>query len=268
MENLKVGLQLYSVRDKLEKDMEGTLKAVKEMGYDYVELAGYYGKTAEEIKALLDKTGLKCIATHYVYSAFPDFSEKHVEFIKTLGAKFCVISWMGIDNHKGSPSFENTVECICRVGRLLRDNGIALLYHNHEFEFEKYDDKYLFDWLYDTVGLDILKPEIDTCWVKYAGEDPCGYLGKYAEHIDIVHLKDFVCDKLNSTDSDAPKKSREENDLKFTSLGSGMQNIEELLTAIKKTNAEYVVVEQDLWYDGDSLEYAKRSRDCLRSFGV
>ena len=68
MSNLKVGLQLYSLRGKMEQDMEGTLKAVKEMGYDYVEFAGYFGKSAEEVKAILDKYDLKCISVHqYLY---------------------------------------------------------------------------------------------------------------------------------------------------------------------------------------------------------
>ena len=278
MKNLKVGLQLYSVRDKMEQDMEATLRAVKEMGYDCVEFAGYFGKSAEEVKALLDKYSLECISIHQTYDVFLNSPEKSVNFLKTIGAKFCAIPWMGLENHKGNQGFEKAVEDIRNVGKLLKENGITLLYHNHDFEFEKYEDKYLFDWLYDTVGLNFIKPEIDTCWVKYAGEEPCRYLEKYADDIDIVHLKDFVCKEFaggpvyalidNSGKENEPQKSREENGFKFRSVGSGLQNFKEILATVKKTNAEYVIVEQDQWYDDDSLELARKSREYLKSLGV
>ena len=278
MKNLKVGLQLYSVRDKMEKDMEATLKAVKEMGYDCVEFAGYFGKSAEEVKTLLDNIGLECISAHQTYDVFLDKPEENVKYLKTIGAKFCAIPWMGIECQKGKPGFEKAVEEIKKVATLLKDNGITMLYHNHDFEFEKYEDKYLFDWLYETVGLDLLKPEIDTCWVKYAGEEPCRYLEKYADDLDVVHLKDFVCKEFaggpvyalidNSGKENKTQKNQEDNEFRFKHLGGGLQDFEEILSAVKKTNAEYVIVEQDKWYDDDSLELARKSREYLKSLGV
>lgn len=278
MKNLKVGLQLYSIRDKMEANMEDALRAVKEMGYDYVEFAGYFGKTAMEVKELLDKIGLRCISVHQTYDVFLEKPEENVEYIKTIGAKFCAIPWMGIENHKGYPEFEKSVEEIKKVAELLKNNGITMLYHNHDFEFEKYEDKYLFDWLYETVGLDLLKPEIDTCWVKYAGEEPCRYLEKYADDIDIVHLKDFTCkefaggpvyaliDSLGKENKS--ENSREANEFRFKHLGGGLQNFEEILKSVEKTAAEYVVVEQDQWYDEDSLELARKSREYLKTLGI
>ena len=156
MKNLKVGLQLYSVRDKMEQNMEETLKAVKEMGYDCVEFAGYFGKSAQEVKAILDKLGLECASVHQTYDVFLDNPDENIKYIKTLGAKFCAIPWMGIEDQKGYPGFEKAVEDIKKVASLLKENGITMLYHNHDFEFEKFEDKYLFDWLYETVGLDLL----------------------------------------------------------------------------------------------------------------
>lgn len=279
MKNFKVGLQLYSVRDKMEADMEATLKQVKEIGYDYVEFAGYFDKSAEEVKALLDKYDLKCASVHQTYDVFLEAPEENVEYLKTIGAKFCAVPWMAMENQKGQPGFEKAVSDIAKVAKLLRDNGITMLYHNHDFEFEKYEGKYLFDWLYETVGLDLLKPEIDTCWVKYAGEDPCAYLEKYKGHIDVVHLKDFVCKEFaggpvyalidNSGKENAPKKSREENEFKFRYVGGGLQNFGEILASAEKAGAEYVIVEQDQWYEDDNLELAKKSREYLKNnFGI
>ncbi len=92
---MKVGLQLYSIRWQMEEDMDAALKAVKEMGYDYVEFAGYFGKSADEVAALLEKYDLKCISVHQGYSVFLDKPGENVEFLKKIGAEYCAIPWMG-----------------------------------------------------------------------------------------------------------------------------------------------------------------------------
>lgn len=278
MKKIKVGLQLYSIRDKMEKDMEGTLKAVKDMGYDCVEFAGYFGKTAKEVKDMLDNIGLECVSVHQSYDVFLDKPKENVEYIKELGAKYCAIPWMGIEKHKGTQAFEQTVDEIETVAKLLKENGIQMLYHNHDFEFEKYEDKYLFDWLYETIGLDLLNPEIDTCWVKYASEDPCAYLEKYSGYIDVVHLKDFSCKQLgggpvyalidDSGKEIKTQNSKKDNEFKFTYLGNGMQDFKEILKSAEKGGAEYVIVEQDQWYTDDSLELARKSREYLKTLGL
>ena len=278
MKKFKVGLQLYSVRDKMEADMEKTLKAVKEMGYDYVEFAGYFGKSAEEVKVLLDEIGLECPSVHQGYEVFIENPEENVKYLKIIGAKYCAVPWMGMEKQKGNPDFEKAVEEINTVAKLLKENGIQMLYHNHDFEFEKFEGKYKFDWLYETVGLDLLKPEIDTCWVKYAGEEPCTYLEKYSGHIDVVHLKDFVCKEFaggpvyalidNSGKENKTENSKEDNGFKFRYVGGGLQKFEEILASAEKGGAEYVIVEQDQWYEDDSLELAKKSREYLKSLGI
>lgn len=275
---MKVGLQLYSVRDKMEENMEQTLKAVKEMGYDYVEFAGYFGKSAEEVKELLDKYELTCISVHQKHDIFLTDPQESVDYLKKIGAKYCAIPWMGAEKHKGFDQYEQTIADITKVAKLLQDNGIQMLYHNHDFEFQKYEDKYKFDWLFESVGLDLLKPEIDTCWVKYAGEDPCGYIKKYSGHVTVLHLKDFTCKRFAGgptyalIDKDgketAVSNSREDNGFFFRALGTGLQNFREILDCAVECGTEYVIVEQDQWYDADSLELAKTSREYLKSLGI
>ena len=277
MSNLKVGLQLYSVRDKMEQDMDATLKAVKEMGYDYVEFAGYFGKTAEEVRAILDKYDLKCVSVHQKYDVFVTDPEASVQYLKTIGAEFCAIPWMGMESQKGSENHDKAVAEIKQVAKLLMGNGIKLLYHNHDFEFEKYEDKFLLDWLWEEIGLDNMTPEIDTCWVKYAGYDPCQYLGKFNGLIDIVHLKDFTCKNfaggpayalIDASGKETKKPTREENAFKFMCVGEGLQDFPAILKASEEAGASYVIVEKDQWYDGDSLEHAKKSRDYLKTLGI
>ena len=137
MKDLKVGIQLYSLRDELAKDMDSTLKRVKEMGYDYVEFAGFYDKSADEIKALLDKHGLTAVSMHQ--SLDPYFSENAMDFIKfvnTLGIKYSAVPWMDSAVFHDEARYAEFVDKMRKAQKLLSENGIALCYHNHDFEFE------------------------------------------------------------------------------------------------------------------------------------
>ena len=160
MSNIKIGLQLYSVRNEMEADMQGTLQKVKEMGYDYVEFAGYFGRTAEEVRAMLDKFGLTCISVHQTYDLFLKEGQSAIDYLKTIGAKYSAVPWMGLEKHKGNEVFGQTVQEFKKVGQALRDNGIQLLYHNHDFEFNQFEGKFLLDWLYESVPADLLQTEI------------------------------------------------------------------------------------------------------------
>lgn len=277
MKKFKLGLQLYTVRDEMAKDVEPTLKAVSEMGYEVVEPAGYFDKTAEEFRALLDKYNLEAVSVHQTHDVFLSEPEKNVATLKTLGVKYCAIPWMGAENHKDNAGFEKAVEEILTVSKLLSESGITLLYHNHEFEFQKFEDKYLFDWLYETVGLNNLKPEIDTCWVAYGGENVVAYMKKYAGQIDCLHLKDFECDKLgagpvydliDSTGAVDVSKNRESRNFKFRPLGKGMQNFDAIIKAAEECGVKYLIVEQDQSYDTPSLESARISIEYLKSMGL
>ncbi|HIW73841.1 MAG TPA: sugar phosphate isomerase/epimerase [Firmicutes bacterium] len=276
MKKFNVALQLYSVRGDLEKDMEGTLRAVRAMGYDYVEFAGYAGRTAEEVRALLEETGLRCISVHQGYGVFlEEGGEREVDFLKTIGASFCAVPWMG-DGHKGSAAFEKTLADFTRVSGMLKKAGIQLLYHNHDFEFEKVDGKYKLDWLYESLPADVLQTEIDTCWVRYAGVDPCAYLRQYAGRAPVVHLKDFTCSRMNAgaayalidDKGNAGEAETAGNDFCFQPLGMGVQDIPAILAAAEDAGADTVVVEQDDSVGRPPLEAARLSREYLKSLGL
>lgn len=273
---MKVGLQLYSIREEMEKDMDAALKAVKEMGYDYVEFAGYFGKTAEEVAALLEKYQLKCRSVHQGYSVFLDAPEENVQFLKKIGAECCAIPWMDPSMQKGQPGFEQAVKDIAKVSALLKENGIQMLYHNHDFEFKTFEGKYVLDWLYETLTLDVLKPEIDTCWVNYAGCDPCEYITKYSGQIKFVHLKDYVGappanGAVYALIDDTGKENKTEtaeSTFEFRPVGQGVMDFPAILAAAEKAGAEYVIVEQDQATTASPLESAAQSRAYLRSLGL
>jgi len=277
MKNLKVGLQLYSVREDMAKDMDATLKQVKEMGYDYVEFAGYFGKTAYEVRELLDKHGLQCISVHQTYDVFLTNEKENIDFLKTIGAKYCAVPWMGKERHAGTERFEQTKKEFIQVGQALKNAGIQFLYHNHDFEFETYEGKFLLDWLYESILEDLLKTQLDTCRVKYAGQDPVQYIKTYSGRAPIVHLKDFICKTFNmgavyslidETGKEKKKPTREEVGFEFRPLGQGIQDIPSILQAAVEAGTEYVVVEQDQSPTCPALQAAKESRDYLKSLGL
>ncbi len=276
MGNLKIGLQLYSVRDDMEKDMYAALKKVKEIGYDYVEFAGYFDHTAKEVRAMLDEIGLTAISAHQGYSLFLEKGQEAVDYLKEIGAKYVAIPWMDKADHKSGDHYDRILDEIKTVGKLLHDNGIQFLYHNHDFEFDKYEDKFLLDWLYESVPFDYLQTEIDTCWVKYAGYDPCEYIKKYTGRSPVVHLKDFTCKQFASgpvyalIDEDGKeieKDSGDDNGFHFRPLGMGLQDFKAILKASEEAGAEYAIVEQDQSEDRPAMESAKISREHLKTLG-
>lgn len=278
MKEFKVGLQLYSVRDKMEKDFEGTLKAVKDMGYDFVEFAGFFGKKAEDVKEILDKYGLTAISVHQSNNLYEEQGEELIDYFKTLGIKYCAIPWYNPEIAVTDKFIENIKEPFSRFSEALKRAGIKLLYHNHDFEFVKLGEKCQLDRMFEELTMDVLNPEFDACWIRYAGEDPCEYLKTYKGYTEILHLKDFVCDKLNAgavydligddKDTDSRIVERENNHFKFVPLGSGRQDFPAILAAAEFAGTEYVIVEQDDWYENDSLELARQSREYLKTLGI
>ncbi len=275
MKDFKVGLQLYSVRGDMEKDFFGTLKAVKEAGYDYVEFAGYYNHTAKEIKAELDRLGLCCPSVHQGPDLFLQQGQEAVDFIKTLGVKYAAVPWYGIENYQNG-NFDATIEKFRTVGELLKKNGIQLTYHNHDFEFNYLDGEFILEKIYAALP-DLIEGEVDTCWARYAGVDPAAFIEKYKGRMHTLHLKDFTCKKLASgpvyaliDDSGKAKDpaSKEDNGFAFRPLGMGMQDFPAILSAAERAGTEYVIVEQDESKDMPPLEAIKISREYLKTLGL
>ena len=273
MKELKVGLQLYGVRKALTEDMEGTLARVKAMGYDYVEFSGgRYGRTAEETRRLLDKTGLQCVSVHQSPTFFQNDPADAVDYVKTLGAKFAVIPVVRLpaylENWKGN------IALFRDMAEAFQIAGIRLLYHNHDDEMTMLpgDNVRLLDRIMEAVPA--LAPELDTCWVSYGGVDPAGYIRKYSQHLDIVHLKDYLCRALPKEpvwqlmEMGIPKpEKRSAVGFQYMPVGSGTENWNAVLEAVFDSSAGYVVVEQD--ESPDPLADAAASRRYLKeNFGV
>ena len=167
----KTGLQLYSVRDELQKDFEGTLRKVKEMGYGAVEFAGLYDNEPEKVKALCEEIGLVPLSAHVPFQELTADPEGTVERYRRAGCRYIVIPYLTEEYRPGAEKFDDVLKYARLLGEICARNGMALQYHNHDFEFAKIDGEYALDVLYREVGPELLQTQIDTCWVNVAGEE-------------------------------------------------------------------------------------------------
>ncbi len=268
---LPIGLQLYSVRDFMTQDLNGTLAKVKAIGYDYVEPAGLYGHSAEEFKAALDANGLTAVCAHVPFAEMTADPDKVLrDYGDVIGLKFIAIPYLGDADRPGAENFENVLAAIRDFGKKCRDKGITLLYHNHDFEFVKMPDgSYGLDYMYTNVDADLLQTELDCCWVKVGGEDPASYVTKYAGRAPIVHLKDFTGEKSQNMYNLIGLKETAKTTSTFVlrPVGYGKQDIPSILIAACAAGTQYLIVEQDNPGEQTSLEAAEMSRNYLKSLG-
>ncbi len=266
-----VALQVYSVRDDAKADLRGTLKKIKEMGYDGVEFAGLYGHAPEEVRAMCAEIGLTPLSAHVPYVDMVADPEGVLSIYATIGCKFVVVPYLTEEYRPGTDRFDEVIKNVAMIGGVAKKLGMTLLYHNHDFEFMKLDGKYALDILYDEVPADLLQTELDVCWVNVGGEVPAEYLLKYTGRAPVVHLKDFVGDKsenmyeLIGIEKKAPTRPA---NFEFRPVGCGKQDFPAILKAAEAAGAGWVVVEQDQPSMGLSpLECAAKSREYLKSIG-
>lgn len=273
MKTLPVALQVYSIREEAAKDFKKAMQTVKEIGYDGVELAGLYDIPAKEIKAILDEVGLVPVSAHVseIMNGGKDLEEVLDDYV-TIGVKYIAVPYLGEGMRPGDEGFDEVLKKIEAAGIAARKKGMTLLYHNHDFEFIKMPDgTYGLDYMYANTAPENLQTELDTCWVNVGGENPADYVRKYTGRAPVVHLKDFEGSKSEQMYEligiKTEKKEEVKNTFRFRPVGSGKQDFPAILAAAVDAGAQWVVVEQDQWYDTPALECAKMSREYLKSLG-
>lgn len=269
MNKIPVGIQVYSVREDAAKDFRQTVARLKELGYDGVELAGLYGHTADEIRQILDEIGIPAISAHVPYVELIGDTEKVVADYKKIGCRYIAVPYLTEEYRPGTENFAEVVSNIRKIGACCNEQGIILLYHNHDFEFTRMEDgTYALDYLYDHVSADLLQTELDTCWVKVGGEDPVAYIRKYAGRCPVVHLKDFVGKKsanMYELIGIQSEKKEESEEFGFRPVGYGVQDMPAIVETAIECGAEWVIVEQDQSKERPPMEAAKMSIEYIRS---
>jgi sugar phosphate isomerase/epimerase len=232
MKQDKIGLQLYTIRDGMAKDFQGSLRRVAEIGYHGVEFAGYGGIAATDLKALLDELGLVSIGSHVGLGRLRDNLAEEIEFNRILGSKYIICPYLG-ESDRSSEAFAKLIPEFEEIGRQINQNGMIFAYHNHAFEFEsKLGDEYLFDALFSQTSPNALQVELDLGWVQYAGLSPLDYIAKYRGRLPLLHLKDF-------------RQAAGGGAIDTVEIGKGDLNIPAVIAAAREAEVDWLIVEQD-----------------------
>ena len=273
---LPVAVQLYSVRDDLAADMRGTLEQVKAMGYDGVEFAGLYGADPAALRAMLDEIGLTAVSAHVPIDEMLGDVDRVLGDYAALGCRYIAMPWLAEDRRPGQPRYAETLAQIEMLGKAAHEKGMQLLYHNHDFEFVKVGEEYALDIMYANIPAEYLMTQLDTCWVKVAGEDPAAYVRKYAGRAPLVHLKDFYkqgtekpANMYGLIGTDVQEAAMDDSAaFELRTIGYGVKDVSALLAASLDAGAEWVIVEQDNPAKGQTpMESIRISREFLRRLG-
>lgn len=187
----RLGMQLYTVRSAMEKDVDGTLAKVAALGYKEVEFAGYFKRTPGQIRDALKQNGLTAPAAHVDYpSLAPDKLPAVIEAAKTIGHRYLVNPWIDEATRKEPGIWGRVVETFNRAGAEIARAGLQFAYHNHHFEFAPVDGGRLpFDMLLEGCDPKLVKIELDLFWIASTGKDPLEYFTRYPGRFPLVHVK-------------------------------------------------------------------------------
>lgn len=233
------GMVSYTYRNSFQKNVAATLDTIKALGITDMEFSNLFGKTAAELRQLLDERGMKCSSFGVGY---PDALNKTAEVgenAKTLGAQYVRVAWIP---HQGPFTLElakKTVAEFNRIGKTLEDNyGITFCYHNHGYEFEKYENGTLFDYLVQQTDPNYVSFEMDILWTVFPGQNPAALLDKYAGRFKLMHLKDLRKGIVGNLSGGTPV----ENDV---ALGTGQIDLPTVLKAARKAGVQHYYIEDE-----------------------
>lgn len=250
MKRMGIGLQLFTVRDALAEDFEGTLRKVAAMGYEGVEFAGYGGLEAEQLRSLLQELNLKAIGSHISLELLETNLDNEIAYLKTIGAQYAICPWLAPEE-RDADAWRRHLPNLEKYGKKISEAGLTFAYHNHEFEFEvELEGKMVFDYMYETISPEYLQVEMDIGWVQYSELDPLAYIKKYAGRLPLLHLKDF---------RSGPKGEP----IDTVELGRGDLPLMAIIGAASEASVEWIIVEQDrcanppLQAVAESMEWVK-----------
>ncbi|RYE36314.1 MAG: sugar phosphate isomerase/epimerase [Sphingobacteriaceae bacterium] len=241
-----IGLQLYTVREAMEKDPAATLAKVAQLGYNSVEGATYtgtekfYGMEPAEFSRLLKRNGLIMPSSHYRLgdekmngetpkgTIMQDWS-KAVDDAATVGIKYMVCAYLSEAERGGTDRYKHIAEQFNKAGEICKKAGIQLCYHNHDFEFKQENGKFMYEVLLENTDKNLVKMEMDLYWVNKAGQDPIALINQHPGRFPLWHVKD-----MDKTPEHA-----------FTEVGNGSIDFKKIFKYADKAGLKYFFVEQD-----------------------
>lgn len=248
------GIQMYSVRDITEKSLHGALEGVAKLGYKYIEFAGFFDNTAEDVKTWLDELGLVCSGTHTGLDQLtPEKIDETIAYHKAIGCENIIVP--GCDWHTAEIA-EKTIAELNFAQKKLAENGIRLGYHNHSAEFFPTADGTVFeDEIIEKTAAEL---EIDTFWLFNAGVDVLSFLEQHKSRIRVIHIKDGV-----PTDVANRSYDHVHDNVTGYSLGLGEAPVKAVCDWAEKNNVLCVVESEGL--DPTGIEEVARCIEYLRT---
>ena len=255
-----IGLQLYTIRDAMGSDPLGSLKKVADIGYKYLELAGYssgkfYGYEPVEFKKIVNDLGMEILSSHTQVEAAGitlDNAKKMAEDHAKLSVKYCIQPWVVEEARTTLASYKKMAADWNKVGGIMKESGIQFGYHNHNFEFDTVEGKIpYYDILLAELDKDLVTMELDLFWTTKAGQNIVEIFNKYPGRFQLFHMKDMFT-------QEAPYYTTVGED-DFAPVGAGVINFREILAAKEIAGMKYMVVEEDLSKIGQPFEDIKTS---------
>ncbi|MGD0733354.1 MAG: sugar phosphate isomerase/epimerase [Terracidiphilus sp.] len=189
---LSIGLELYSFRADMKRDVPGTLAKARAMGFDRIETGSdYYGYTAPEFKSLLDAAGLKATSIHFVYDILKKGTDKARRDLDVLGAHWVVAPWIPHGKNFERADAERAIDDFNAWGEALAKDGKGFAYHTHGYEFAAAPETTLFDVLAHSTNPATVSFQMDTFWIVVPGQDCAALLQRYPGRFRLMHLKDL-----------------------------------------------------------------------------
>ena len=239
-------IQLYSLHEEAEKDFEGTLKRVADMGYTGVEFANFYGGlSASDLKKLMKNLSLEPLGSHIT----TDEVEANLDYASDVGFKHIIDPWASLYKQEDALAY---CEKLNKAGKLCKDRGMVFSYHNHAHEFIKGKDGYLLETMLANTDPALVSFQLDVGWVVRAGVDASALLAKYPGRFKMIHVKE--CSVAANPEVDLEDKSWN------VATGKGLINWQEICTAVAKSGAEAFIVEREFTYKDDRLKCVEE--DC------
>lgn len=185
----RLGLQLYTVRDQMAKDFEGTLAKVAATGFKEVEFAGYFDHAPKDVRAILDRHKLTAPSSHADLASIETKLPQVIETSHVIGHKFVVNPFVDEEMRKQPDIWKRLAATFNKAGETCKKAGLQFAYHNHHFEFVPVNGVMPFDLLLKECDPDLVKFELDLCWITVAGKDPLDYFQRHPGRFPLVHVK-------------------------------------------------------------------------------
>ncbi len=269
MKSTLIAAPLYILRKECSQDLLAVLSRLGTLGFNGVEFLGFFGKSAESVREKMGELNMVPLGNHVGFSEFISDIHSTIDFHKKVGCRHITIGNIPHSGLPGGEKFPETIKQLTQIGRICRDEGITLLYHNHAIELtHKIYGKYMFEVILDEIPEDYLALEPDLGWMAIGGADPVFFLDKYRNRCPVIHFKDFYASEIskigNVGDLDHRRGTAEMGYFEFRPVGYGIANIPGYIHKVLECNPEWIVMDHDLAYERNSFEDLQLSQSYVR----